>query len=78
MRLMINGGDWNTVAYISKLRRNKFKDWFFGGYKPHPDGDGSMIWDYKLAKKKAGLAGKRKFGSKKKKSTPRKKPRKKK
>ena len=77
MRLMINGGDWNTVAYISKLRRNKFKGWFFGGYKPHPDGDGSMIWDYKLAKKNAGLAGKRKFGSKKK-STPRKKPRKKK
>ena len=77
MRLMINGGDWNTVAYISKLRRNKFKDWFFGGYKPHPDGDGSMIWDYKLAKENAGLTGKRKFGSKKK-STPRKKPRKKK
>ena len=76
---MINGGDWNTVAYISKLRRNKFKDWFFGGYKPHPDGDGTMIWDYKLAKKNAGLAGKRKVCSlrKKKKSTPKKKPRKK-
>ena len=36
MRLMINGGDWNTVAYISKLQRNEYTDWFFRGYEDHP------------------------------------------
>ena len=69
MRLMINGGDWNTVAYISKLRRNEYTEMFFKGYKPHPDGDGSMIWDVQLARKNAGLDRKRKISSSKKKSS---------
>ena len=74
MRLLINGGDWNTVGYISDLRRNKYTEMFFKGHKPHPDGDGSMMWDYNLARKNAGLDKKRKFGSsKKKKSTSNKK-----
>ena len=69
MRLLINGGDWNTVSYISDLRRNKYTEMFFKGYKPHPDGDGSMIWDCNLARKNAGLDRKRKIGSLKKKSS---------
>ena len=80
MRLMINGGDWNTVAYISKLQRNEYTDWFFRGYEDHPSKDGSKVWNYNLARKNAGLDGKRKITSsksKKKKSTPRKKARKK-
>ena len=32
-------------------------------------GDGSKIWDYNLAKREAGLDGKRKIGSSKKKSS---------
>ena len=75
MRLLINGGDWNTIGYISELRRNKYTEFFFHGYKDHPDGDGSKVWDYNLSRKKAGLDGKRKFGSKKK-STANKKQRK--
>ena len=80
MRLLINGGDWNTVTYIPDLRRNKYTEMFFKGYKPHPDGDGSMIWDFELAIKEADFNKKRKVGSlkkKKKKSTPKKKTRKK-
>lgn len=69
MRLLINGGDWNTVGYVAKLRRNKYNAWYFKGYKDHPDGDGSMIWDYNVAKREAGLDGKRKIGSSKKKSS---------
>ena len=65
MRLLINGGDWNSVAYISELQRNKYTEMFFGGYKDHPDGDGSMVWDYSLARASAGIEGKRKFGAKK-------------
>jgi len=78
MRLLINGGDWNTVSYISDLRRNKYTEMFFNGYKPHPDGDGSMIWDFELAIKEANIDKKRKVCSlrkKKKKSTPKKKTR---
>jgi len=51
---------------------------FFNGYKPHPDGDGSMIWDFELAIKEANIDKKRKVCSlrkKKKKSTPKKKTR---
>ena len=69
MRLLINGGDWNTVAYVAQLRRNKYNMWYFKGYKDHPDGDGSKIWDYNVAKREAGLDGKRKIGSLKKKSS---------
>ena len=69
MRLLINGGDWNTVAYVAKLRRNKYNVWYFKGYKDHPDGDGSKIWDYNKTKREAGLDGKRKIGSLKKKSS---------
>ena len=43
MRLLINGGDWGTVSYVSDLRRDKYVHWYFGGYKLHPDGDGSKI-----------------------------------
>jgi len=52
---------------------------FFKGYKPHPDGDGTMIWDFELAIKEANFDKKRKVCSlrKKKKSTPKKKTRKK-
>lgn len=63
MRLMINGGDWNTVAYISKLQRNEYTDWFFRGYEDHPSKDGSKVWNYNLARKNAGLDGKRKITS---------------
>ena len=73
MRLLINGGDWNSVAYISELQRNKYTEMFFGGYKDHPDGDGSMVWDYNLARKHAKLYNKKKFGSLKKKSSQNKK-----
>ena len=51
------------------LRRNKYNVWYFKGYKDHPDGDGSKIWDYNVAKREAGLDGKRKIGSLKKKSS---------
>ena len=38
------------------LRRDKYVDLFFSGYKDHPDGkDGSMIWDGKLAGRTLGL-----------------------
>jgi len=47
------------------LRRDKYTDWFFRGYKDHASKDGSMVWDYSLAKRKAGLDGKRKIGEKK-------------
>ena len=77
MRLMINGGDWNTVAYISKLQRNEYTDWFFRGYEDHPSKDGTKVWNCNLARTNAGLNGKRKLASSKKKSTPRKKARKK-
>jgi len=65
MRLLINRGDWNSVTYVSDLRRDKYTDWFFRGYKDHASKDGSMVWDYSLAKRKAGLDGKRKIGEKK-------------
>jgi len=64
MRLLVKRGEWNTVRYVLELRRNKYTNCFFGGYKNHPDGDGSMIWDFSLAKKNAGLDGKRKFAGK--------------
>jgi len=69
MRLLINGGDWNSVAYISELQRNKYTEMFFRGYKDHPDGDGSMVWDYNLARKNAQLNNKKKVGSLKKKAS---------
>jgi len=31
MRLLNNGGDWNTVSYVSDLKRNKYTDWYFRG-----------------------------------------------
>ena len=66
MRLLINGGDWNTVGYVSDLKRNKYTDWYFRGYKEHPSKDGtSMIFDYELAALKSGLAGKRKISQSK-------------
>ena len=64
MRLFIKRGDWSTVRYVSELRQNKYTGMFFNGYTDHPDGDGSMIWDFSLAKKNAGFDGKRKFGGK--------------
>ena len=66
MRLLINGGDWGTVSYVSELKRDTYIDWFFNGYKDHP---GSMVWDYSLAKASAGIEGKRKFGAKKSKAS---------
>ena len=65
MRLLINGGDWNTISYVSDLKRNKYTDWYFRGYKDHPSEDGSMIWDFELAALKSGLAGKRKISQSK-------------
>ena len=65
MSLLINTGDWNKVKYVSALSSHKYTDWFFRGYKDHASKDGSMVWDYSLAKRKAGLGGKRKFGEKK-------------
>ena len=65
MRLLINGGDWNTVSYVSDLKRNKYIDWYFSGYKDHPSKDGSMIWDFNLARRNAGLDKKRKIVQKK-------------
>ena len=78
MRLLIKRGDWNTVKYVSQLRRDKHIDWYFRGYKKHPDGDDSMIWDCNLARKSAGLDKKKKFGSSKeeRKKNSNKKPRK--
>ena len=64
MRLFVKRGDWSTVRYVSELRQNKYTGMFFNGYKDHPDGDGSMIWDFSLAKKNAGFDRKRKFGGK--------------
>jgi len=69
MRLLVNGGDWGTVSYVSELKRDTHIDWFFKGYKDHPDGDGSMVWDYSLARASAGIERKRKFGSLKKKAS---------
>ena len=48
MRLFINGGDWNTVAYVSKLQRNVYTDWYFRGYEDHPSKDGSKVWNYSV------------------------------
>ena len=63
MRLLIKRGDWDTVKYVSELQRDTYIDWYFRGYKKHPDDDGSMIWDFDLARKSAGLCNKKKFGS---------------
>jgi|AOAMet1_04_M0_20_1038515.scaffolds.fasta_scaffold21941_2 hypothetical protein len=84
MRLLIKRrGDWHTVSYVSNLRRDKYTDWFFRGYEDHPSKDGTKVWSCDLARQRARLVGRKKFGSSKKKrsskkkSTPNKKPRKK-
>jgi len=64
MRLLVKRGDWNTVSYVSKLRRDKYTDWYFRGYRDHPSNDGSKIWSFDLAREKSGLIGRRKFGTK--------------
>jgi hypothetical protein len=71
MRLLIKRGDWNTVAYVDKLRKNKYTDWFFRGYEAHPANDGTMRWNCDLAKKAAGLDKKVKFGEKRVRATKR-------
>ena len=65
MRLLIKRGDWDTVKYVSQLQRDTHIDLYFRGYKKHPDDDGSMIWDFDLARKNAGLDKKKKYGSSK-------------
>jgi hypothetical protein len=75
MRLLITRGDWSTLSYIPELKRNQYTELFFHGYKDHSDGDGSKVWDYNLAKKKAKFKG-MKFGQKKKKAAKKKKKRK--
>jgi hypothetical protein len=70
MRLLIKRNDWSTIKYVSDLRRDKYVDWFFKGYEEHPDKDGTMQWNYSLAKRKAGLEGKRKVGVMKNKKKP--------
>ena len=65
MRLLIKRGDWDTVKYVSELQRDTHIDLYFRSYKKHPDDDGSMIWDFDLARKSAGLCNKKKFGSSK-------------
>ena len=57
------GIQWLTYPSCDEM------EMFFKGYKPHPDGDGSMIWDVQLARKNAGLDKKRKIGSLKEKSS---------
>ena len=67
-----------TANYDACVTANYQQLWFFRGYEDHPSKVGSKVWNYNLARKNAGLDGKRKItSSKKKKSTPRKKARKK-
>lgn len=67
MRLLIKGGDWGTLRYVSKLKRNEYTDWFFAGYVDHPSKDGSKVWNHHKARREAGLDGKKIFGKEKKK-----------
>ena len=59
IRLIVKRDDWSTVKYVKKLRKCKYTDAFFSGYKQQSGG--SMRWDYTLAKEKAVAVG----GSKK-------------
>jgi hypothetical protein len=43
IRLLIKRGDWSTVHDVSKLRKNKYTNWYFKGYEDHPDGDGRAL-----------------------------------
>ena len=73
IRLLINikRGDWSTVHYVSKLRKNVYTNWYFNGYEDHPDADGTMRWNCELAIKAAGLDERVKIGRKRKQPTKR-------
>lgn len=49
MKLLVKRGDWDTVAYVSKLKRNAYTDYYFKCYEEDPRCDGTMRWNYKLA-----------------------------
>jgi len=69
IRLLIKRGDWTTVNYVEKLKRNEYTDWFFGGYEEHPVKDGTMRWNCELAIKAAGFDKRVKIGRKRKRPT---------
>jgi hypothetical protein len=71
IRLLIKRGDWSTVSYVAKLKKNKYTNWYFKGYEDHPDGDGTMRWNCELAIKAAGLDERVKIGRKRKQPTKR-------
>ena len=71
IRLLIKRGDWSTVGYVDKLRKNKYTDWYFRGYENHPAEDGTMRWNCELAIKAAGLNTRVKIGQKRKQPTKR-------
>ena len=48
IRLLVKRGDWNTVKYISKLKRSEYTKWFFEGYK-NSGSERAMVWDSRLA-----------------------------
>ena len=69
MRLLLKRGDWSTVRYVSKLRRNKYTDMFFEGYVDHPSNDGSKVWDYTTASTGVNVVFHRKKRKRKRKQT---------
>jgi len=69
MRLLLKRGDWSTVRYVSKLRRNKYTDMFFEGYVDHPSNDGSKVWDYTTASTGINVVFHRKKRKRKRKQT---------
>ena len=73
IRLLINGGGWETVKYVPELERNKYTGIFFDCYRDHPDGDGSMIWSYDVALQHVDITKKRKFNHTQKKKKKKKK-----
>ena len=73
IRLLINGGGWETVKYVPELKRNKYTGMFFDCYRDHPDGDGSMIWSYDVALQHVDITKKRKFNHTQKKKKKKKK-----
>lgn len=53
VRLLIKRRDWSTVKNLTKLKKCKYNDWFFQGFRDR--GDGFNLWDEDLSREAAGF-----------------------
>ena len=54
LRLLINKNDWNTVQDVRRLKKCRYTDWYFKGYRDDT-GEGLNVWDEEMSKTVAGF-----------------------